>query len=201
MGMDTTSQPAAAPNHQGTRFGPSIYMVAGGLVVHPLMVIGLLWGAFSLFPAFRHFLWRLSFAPWRRTLLSFWDLTVEHPYIWVVLIVVAVLHLVIRFSTARFSFTDDYVFLQIGLFSLHSPGGPFRVFNDPIAFSTITDANSQKGFLGLITGTGTLLIKSTDMPNKIIRLTWVPNVADAQRIITDRAGVRKARMLSSIRGN
>ena len=175
-------------------------MVVGGMVVHPLTLAGLVWGAFANFAEFRKFLWGLNFAPWRKLLLEVWTFTTEHPGLWVILVIIAFGHLLIRFSTAHFSYTDDYLFLQVGLFSLHSPGGPFRVFNDPIAFSTITDANSQKGLLGLITGTGTLLVKSTDMPNKVIRLTWVPNVSAAQQIITDRAGVRKARMLSSIRG-
>ena len=183
---------------QGTRFGPSSFMILGGIFIHPLSFISILWGYFAYSVSFRTFLWKLPLEPWREWLLWLWDLSAEHPGIWTVPVILAATHLLIRFLTAHFSFTEDYLFVQIGLFSVGSPGGFFRIFNDPIAFSTVTDCNTQKGLLGLLTGTGTLLIKSTDMPDKVIRLSWVPNAADAQKMITDRAGVRKARMLSAI---
>ena len=174
-------------------------MMVCGMFVHPFLWVSVVWGAFALSPAFRSFLWIVPLAPWRNILLELWGYTVAHPGVWLLGAGFALAHVVVRFTTSHFSFNEDYLFVQTGLLSLHAPGGPLRVFNDPIAFSTIVDVNAQKGLLGLLTGTGTLFVATADNPRRYIRLTWVPQVTSAQDAILSRAGIRKARMLSSVR--
>jgi hypothetical protein len=192
-----TSPKADARSAQ--RFGPSPFLILGGIVIHPLFWLSILWGVFALSPAFRALLWRFNFAPWRHALVSVWDYTIEHPGIWSVGAGIALVHMVVRYATSHFALNDDYLFVQSGLFTFGSPGGPFRVFNDPIPFSTVLDANAQKGLLGLLTGTGTIFVSTSELQGRYLKLTWVPDVAAAQDAILTRAGVRNARIMSSIR--
>lgn len=174
-------------------------MVIAGMIAHPLLWFSVAWGAFAHSPAFRAFLWKLPLTSWRHTLLDLWTFTTAHPGIWLAGAALALGHMVVRFATSNFSFNEDYLFIQTGLFSFRSPGGPFRVFNDPIAFSTIVDVNAQKGLLGLLTGTGTLFVATTENSGRYIKLTWVPRASAAQDDILSRAGIRNARVLSSLR--
>ena len=173
-------------------------MIAGGLLLHPFSWISVIWCVFWQSQSFRGFLWALNISTWRKLLLSTWHITVDHPLIWLIPLALALTHLCVRFATSHFAMNDDYLFIQTGFLTFGAPGGPLRVFNDPIPFSTILDANAQRGPIGLITGTGTLLVASSELRGRYITLSWVPNVSTAQAAILTRAGVRNARMLSSI---
>jgi hypothetical protein len=198
--MDTDPIPESAPETSSEtdrlRFGPSPFMMLGGLVVHPFAWAGAAWGAFALSPSLRATLWSFNFLPWRKLLMTCWGYTHAHPWMWVLLPLVAAVHLVIRYSTSQYAYSDYYLFIQTGLFSIGSPGGPLRVFNDPIPFSTILDANLEKGLIGLITGTGGLFVKTSEQRG-YVKLTWVPHVAQVQNLILVKAGVKKARTLTS----
>lgn len=196
--METNAQNDA---RNAQRFGPSPFMVFGGMLIHPLVWLSVVWCVFLYSRGFRGFLWQLNHAPWRRFLLNVWEYSSEHPGLWLVPAFVALIHLLIRFFTSHFALTDEYLFVQSGLFSFGSPGGPFRVFNDPIPFSTVLDANAQKGLLGLITGTGTLFIATSETQGRYIKLTWVPDLKGAQDSILARAGIRSARIMTSIRSS
>jgi len=185
-------------NFNAARFGPSPFMLVGGLLVHPFFWLSVVWGAFVHSQTFRGFLWNLHFTPWRKFLLSAWHFSSDYPLIWCIPVALSLVHVGVRFATSHFAMNEDYLFIQTGLLTLGAPGGPFRVFNDPIPFSTILDANAQKGLFGLLTGTGTLLVATSELRGRYIKLSWVPNVSSAQAAILEKAGVRNARMLSSI---
>lgn len=174
-------------------------MPYGHLFIHPVFYVGASLAIFQALPRVRVFLWDLwSYRSYRHGLLGLWDFLSAWPFLPTGLLLLAAAHVTVRYRTSRFSMTEDYVYLQTGLLSFRSPGGPFSLYNDPIAFSTITDANTQRGLLGFLTGTGTILLTCADSPRRIIRVPWVPKVSEVQTAITARAGVRRARMLSSV---
>lgn len=176
-------------------------MPLGGTICHPIFWFGVIWELFALSASFRRLLWEFDFSLWHRFLVWGWHYTNHHPWVPFIFIVEAVVVVLIRYFTSYYALNDDYIYIQTGLLSFGSPGGPLRVYCDPIPMSTIVDANDQKGLIGFITGTGTLFVKSSEAPNRVIKLTWVPHVNRVQRAILARAGVRTARILSTMRSN
>lgn len=180
------------------KFGPSMAMPVGMGLVHPLFYVGVLTALFECSSSFRTWLWEWRYAPWRKFLMSSWDFFQSHPWFWMVPLIVTLFHIAVRFSTTRYSYTEDYLFIESGLFSFGTRSGFFSQFKDPIAFSTISDANASRGLIGLLTGTGTIYIKTSDMDHEL-KITWVPDVSAVQQMVMSKAGVRNARMLSTVR--
>ena len=184
--------------HNATRFGPSPFMPIGGVLFHPLAWLGALWLTFWHSPTFQARLWSFRFAPWRHAIRALWEFTQAHPLLPIGVVLLAVAHVAIRYVSSYYAYNEDYLFVQHGLLSIGTPGGPFAISNDPVPFSTIIDAEAEKGLLGLLTGTGTLHIKTSESAGKPVVLVWVRHVNEVQREILARAGIRNARILSSI---
>jgi len=181
------------------RIGPSPYMLWGDFAMHPLFLLGVAALGFCYSAELRRFLWELSSSRgYRSFIIDCFDWLVAHPFVPLLAIAAAFAHVFIRYSTTFYEISSDYLTIRIGFLSRKSPVGPFMTFNDPIAFSTVTDANAPRGIFSHLTGAGTLEIHTTDEKTKQITMRWVPKVRDTQRAILDRAGVKKARMLSTV---
>jgi hypothetical protein len=174
-------------------------MTLGLLVTNPLAWLATGWWMFMNNERFQTLLVSFRFRPWHLLLASIYHFCELHAWIPWALAVAAIAMVLIRFKTCFYAFSEDYLFVQPELFCL-SPigGGPFSLMTDPIPFPTVEDTSASRGPIGLITGTGCLHVRSSDLPGGHIKITWVPHVRKNLDEILLRQGVRKARILSSM---
>lgn len=194
----------APPDEVLRRIGPSRWYCLARFLIHPFNLVAAVFWSFSHLSAPRVWLWhQLSLVPVAQDqLVAFFNWQHRLPIpLWLPFAALGFLHCLILWWSISYEMGDSALFIRSGPFTLHSPGGFFKIFDNPIYYSMILHVESSRGPLNLLFHTGTIIVQAADgnLRDHHLVLSHVGSPKKVVSALLDVAGGGRARILTTTR--
>lgn len=182
-------------------FGPNLFYIGGTILACPFTWLAGIEALFHYSIVARTLLWQAAglIGANEKVLQFLYWLRMKPIPLWIVLLLVAAIYSIIRFSTSSFRITGSGdLMVNTGLLGLKTTGGPFVCYDNTIPAELIVDVNVSRNLIQLVLGTGTLVVSFSEFIGRstvtmTIRLPYVNDPEVLRKKLMSRSGVKNAR--------